>query len=493
MISLRLPGRLALATTTIVAGCSRSAPDLVFELPTIGVTRWTDSTELYLEHPVLIVGEAAKFAVHLTDLTDFAPLGRGEVTLRLTPEAGGTPLEASQDAPGSPGIFGPTIRPAAAGRFRLTVLVRSPEAVDSIEAGLTDVYPSIDEVPDDEAQPAGVAFLKEQQWKAPNFRTAFAASGSVIGTVEVAGEVIPAAGRRATVTALVAGTVDPVIGAALVPGSRIAKGATVAALMPSLGESGSTLARARAELAEAVDEEARARRLVAAEAAPARRLHEAEIRLGAAREALTALGGGELVEGRLPIRSPIAGVVVARHVTDGRHVVAGTPLLTIVDAAVVWVRALVPASQASAVDRRAAATVRIDGFDRVIDAGPVLAVAPAIDSISRTVEMLLAVRNPDGAIPIGATARVLLRAGGPRTGVVVPASAVLEFDGVATVFVQAAGERFEQRQVRITARDPGRVLIGAGLASGERVVTDGAYLIRLASQSNTVPAHGHEH
>jgi hypothetical protein len=71
------------------------------------VTLWTDSTELFMEHPALIVGAPDKFAVHLTDLTDFAPLRTGRVTLRFEPKGGGEPVVVRQDAPRSPGIYGP--------------------------------------------------------------------------------------------------------------------------------------------------------------------------------------------------------------------------------------------------------------------------------------------------------------------------------------------------------------------------------------------------
>jgi hypothetical protein len=37
------------------------------------------------------------------------------------------------------------------------------------------------------------------------------------------------------------------------------------------------------------------------------------------------------------------------------------------------------------------------------------------------------------------------------------------------------------------------VQILAGVQPGERIVTKGAHLIRLASMSNAVPAHGHVH
>ncbi len=49
------------------------------------ITLWTDSTELFMEHPALVVGAPGKFAVHLTDLTDFAPLRSGRITLRFVP------------------------------------------------------------------------------------------------------------------------------------------------------------------------------------------------------------------------------------------------------------------------------------------------------------------------------------------------------------------------------------------------------------------------
>src|SRR5688572_15742437 len=69
------------------------------------ITSWTDSTELFMEHPALIVGQPEKFAVHLTDLADFAPLRSGRITMRFTPREGGAPLVVQQDSPRAPGIY----------------------------------------------------------------------------------------------------------------------------------------------------------------------------------------------------------------------------------------------------------------------------------------------------------------------------------------------------------------------------------------------------
>jgi hypothetical protein len=92
----------------VVLGCGKRAETRAAAEPPGGaVTLWTDSTELFMEHPALIVGAPDKFAVHLTDLSDFAPLRSGKVTLRFEPKSGGRPVEVVQEAPSSPGIYGP--------------------------------------------------------------------------------------------------------------------------------------------------------------------------------------------------------------------------------------------------------------------------------------------------------------------------------------------------------------------------------------------------
>src|SRR5690606_3098132 len=68
------------------------------------ITLWTDSTELFMEHPALIVGQPDKFAVHFTDIDDFAPLRSGSITFRFMPRGGGTPVEVVQEEPRAPGI-----------------------------------------------------------------------------------------------------------------------------------------------------------------------------------------------------------------------------------------------------------------------------------------------------------------------------------------------------------------------------------------------------
>lgn len=461
------------------------------------ITLWTDSTELFMEHPALIVGAPDKFAVHLTDLTDFAPLRSGRVTLRFEPESGGEAVVVTQETPRAPGIYGPAPAFTRAGVYDLTITVESPQAKDVIRVPNLQVYTSAAEAPKDEGgKPAGISFLKEQQWKTAGFATAFATSGEVMESFQATGQIVPAAGKMARISAPVAGVVEVSgLTQSPAPGQRVVKGQTLAVLTPALGESGSSYAQARAELREAEDEHARANRLYAAEAVPQRRVHEAEIRLAAAREALASFGGSGApgADGRVVIRAPLSGVVASRTLTPGSRVDAGAELFTLVDPSVVWLEARVPASEAARVGPRSEATFRVAGNDTELSVRRTVSVGSVIDSVSRTIPVFYEVPNPDGVLKIGMHAQVAVGTGRKVAGVVIPSSAILDEDGRPVVYVQPEGERFEKREVQPGGTSEGRTVVLSGVKAGERVVTGAPYQVRLASLSTSVPAHGHEH
>jgi membrane fusion protein, heavy metal efflux system len=77
--------------------------------------------------------------------------------------------------------------------------------------------------------------------------------------------------------------------------------------------------------------------------------------------------------------------------------------------------------------------------------------------------------------------------------VIVPRQAVLDEDGRAIIFVQVDGEAFEERTIRLGPRAGGRVGVAAGLEAGERIVTRGGHLVRLAARAPTSEPHGHVH
>jgi multidrug efflux pump subunit AcrA (membrane-fusion protein) len=99
----------------------------------------------------------------------------------------------------------------------------------------------------------------------------------------------------------------------------------------------------------------------------------------------------------------------------------------------------------------------------------------------------------DRNLPIGMAVQAQVFAGGARDAVAIPASSVLDEGGMAVVFVQAGGESFERRTVRLGAREGDWVEVLDGLTPGQRVVSRGAYLVKLASTGTAQIGHGHAH
>ncbi len=495
---IRLP--IAVATVGLVAavGCSEANLDEETALGGGGaVTLWTDSTELFMEYPPLIVGQPETFAVHLTDLTDFEPLGSGRVTYRFEPADGGEPVVLTQDEPRSPGIYGPAPAFTRAGVYDLAIQIESPQIRDVIRVTGLRVYARADDTPAlaPDAND-GIVFLKEQQWKTPGFRTAFATHGDIAASFDVGGEVRAAGGRLAEVAAPIDGFVDASgVRPSPAPGTRVRQGDVLAAITPALGDAGGAYAEARRALRDARAEHERAARLYDVGAVPRRRVEEAESKLQAVQEALAGLGGdtGDLVGGKLAIRAPIAGVVTERSIVPGSRVAAGEHLFTIIDASVVWLEVRVPMAFAPQVQRTSGATFVLEGGTREYRTRRVISVGAVIDPASRTVPVLYEVGNGDALIKVGAIARAAVHTGERVSGVVIPTSAVLDEDGRPIAYVQVEGERFEKRLLTVGGSEGGRTVVLSGIAEGERVVTGAAYQVRLASLSTAVPDQGHEH
>ncbi len=76
---------------------------------------------------------------------------------------------------------------------------------------------------------------------------------------------------------------------------------------------------------------------------------------------------------------------------------------------------------------------------------------------------------------------------------VIPYSALIEEQGNYFAYVQTSGESFQKRELKLGANDGMYVQVLSGIKESERVVTKGAYQIKLATMSGKMPAHGHGH
>ena len=478
---------------------------------TISVSNWTDKTELFMEYQPLVTTAKRRFSVHFTDLSNFKPLTTGSVTVAL--KQNGAEVETfSTAAPSRPGIFGVDVQPKRAGKYSMSVTLNAPSLRDTHEAGEVMVYASEQEIPAAGEKPAEeqIAFLKEQQWTL-DFATARAAKRSMRESIVVSGDVRPRSGGEVDVAAPVSGRISPstqlpVIGAAVAQGQTLA---SVVPLTPAPGDRPSlelAISEARTALDLARRDLARAERLLAAGAIPARRVDEARAaeataaaRLASAErrlqqfEASRHADGSGGPESAFSVRAPIAGVIAQVSVTPGSNVTQGDRLFRVVAVDQVYVAANVPEAEIPRISRLNGAEVEVTGVAMRIPAGRLVAKSSVVDAQARTLSVLFEVRNPARTLAIGQAVSVRLFLTGSVEAVTVPDSAVIDDGGRPVVFVQKEGEAFVRRSVKPGIREGDLVQIAEGVEAGERVVTKGAYLIRLGALSSQIPAHGHVH
>jgi membrane fusion protein, heavy metal efflux system len=474
----------------------------------ISVTDWTDRTELFMEYPPLVAGQNARFAVHLTAIGSFKPLKSGTVNVLL--EGPGGTEKFTTTGPSRPGIFGVDVKPARAGAYTMTVQLKSPSLNDSHSIGQVTVYPdraAAAKHPADKPTEETIAFLKEQQWSL-DFATAPVTERAERESFMVAGEVQPRTGGQGEVTAPIEGRLVDVV--AVPVGGTVSRGQVLARIAPptSTPADRPALELAKSEAENSVrftrHDRERAERLVAAGAAPQRRVEEAKFAEAGAQERLKAAearlaqyetsrqAGSDSPSRLFSVRAPISGTVVESRAVSGANARTGDTLFRVVDTNTVYVAANVPEGDLPRLRQITGAEIQLaEGVTK--SAGRLVSTGRVVDAQSRTVPVIYEATNADRRLAVGQAVSVRLFTSANTTAPTIPESAIVDDAGRPVVFVQLEGEAFARRPVKIGNQQGGNVQVLEGIKPGERVVTKGAYLIRLAAMSTSIPAHGHVH
>lgn len=462
-----------------------------------------------MEYRALVVGKETGFAAHVTALATFKPVTSGKLTLKLKLAEDGE-LSSQADASQSPGIFRPVLTPQHAGACRLFVSLESAQVADAFEVGPCEVYADTRAAAlgaPEAAQGGRVPFLKEQQWST-EFATQPVAERALQPSVATYGELKPVAGQSQRIRSpisgwLVAGQTPPQ------PGAQVRAGQLLAVLAPRLPADSdrasleAALAAARAELLAAEARLKRSEDLLATGAVSQQTLEDARataqsarVRLETATARLSQYQGGAAGSGGFPLRAPFAGTLAEVRAAPGEFVEPGEHLFTVINQHPLWLEARVYEPDIPLIEKTSSAWFTVAGREPISIAairGRLLNVGRALSSESHTISVLFEVPNADGTLRSGQRSRVHLATGPEVRVLALPESAILEDAGRSIAYVQAEGEAFERRVLSIGVRDRGLVEVRAGIQAGERVVTRGAYEIKLSSASGSIPAHGHAH
>lgn len=479
------------------------------EPKTAQITVWTNGYEIFAEHQAPVVGQPMQFVTHVTDLKTFEPRRDGPVTFVM--QQGAPRLEHTEPKPARDGIYLPKLKFPKAGDWELSVVIPSGGTNATIPLGKIEVHEDAHAAAHAEfpEPPEGISFLKEQQWKLP---TAIepVSKRQLVERIRVPGQTRAKPGFSAEVVSPVPGQIAPG-GKVVMPGDLVEAGQVLALVQPRFTEATARLAEAegeyirrRAELAAAhvvfertkILQEAGASTVVEFEEKElAVKVAEANFEAAKALRAMYRQSAPETSNGsgvpRIEVRAPIAGIINRAAAGLGESVSEGQALFSIVNPEALWIEAHVPEAMAQRLgDADGAAYERASKPGELIEGGQRVFAGLAVEPASRAVPVIYEIGNGPR---IGEAVNLYVQTQRAEDAIAIPESAIVEEAGQPIAFVQLAGEAFDKRTLKLGIRDGRFVQVLEGLAEGERVVTNGAFAIRLASVAGVIPAHGHAH
>jgi membrane fusion protein, heavy metal efflux system len=378
-----------------------------------------------------------------------------------------------------------------------------------------------------------VTFLMEQQWLI-RMKLALVEEQSVARQITATGRVIPAANSQALVAPPVSGIISgrnlPRVGQLVSRGQtiavvqQVATSAEQAQVRAAAASANLEQARldadrrtaagevdaARVRLDLATKEAARAQRLFERKAFSERQLQAAEADLNTAKASYDAAvkrlavlnSSSSLAAVRMSVgsanasytvRAPLGGYVTKVNKSIGEQVAPGEAIVEISNLDTVWVEAPIFERDLNRLAGNVSATFTTPAYPDQEFKGVVLDVGAVIDEQTRAAKVIFQLPNGGRALRLGMQANVRLDAGEQVTAMMIPKEAVLEHEGKKIVYVLLSGEEFERREVTVGDEMGNKVAVLTGVNKGERVVTQGAYQLKLQElQPADAGAHTHE-
>jgi len=466
------------------------------EIPRVDYTIWTDQTELFVEFPVLIVGQPSKFAAHFTVMDKHQPVREGSVTVSLI--KGDKGIRATAESPSSPGIFSPIIQPKESGIHQLVFDLSTPQYTDKIMIKDLMVYANMEEANnaiDDAGEDGSISFLKEQAWKI-EFQTASVMNGEIYDVIKTSGVWQPAQGSVKTMVATANGTVNFAT-TNLTEGTEVKQGQ----LLMNVSSQGlasnnlsAEIAKAKANYDQATSEYNRKKELYESKIIPKSEFEKVESNYAIAKSQYQSLASG-VSGGSKQIRAPFDGFIRSVNVANGDYAEQGTVLISVATEQSKVLKSQIAPTYGLTMQniKNVWYQTEIGNWKSILDSeGEILSISKDVERDSPLISVYAKVNDAIN-LPDGSLTQIQIAMGNGEQGTLVPESALLEDYGNYSVMVQLSGESFERRPISIGKRNGKNVEVLKGLQVGDVVVTTGAYQVKMASMSGSTPAHGHEH
>lgn len=320
-----------------------------------------------------------------------------------------------------------------------------------------------------------------------------AVPGKFHGVIKTGGQVLPAAGDEASVAASADGIVC--LASGLYGGTPVKKGQPLFSLLSGNLQDGNSISRARVAYEAAKAEYERASGLVDSRIVSQKDFLKIKENYENARIAYEALRPNADGTG-VSVTAPFDGYIKDILVKEGDYVSTGTPMVTVAQDRRLVLKADLSQRYYGMKGEIVSANFRTPYSAQTFSledlSGRLVSSGRNVTGTSYYIPVTFEFDNRGKVVP-GSFAEVWLLTRTRDNVISVPESALTEEQGVNYVYIRIDDDCYRKQAVTLGESDGVRTEVLSGVSAGDNVVVKGAYHVKLASASNVIPAHTHNH
>lgn len=338
-----------------------------------------------------------------------------------------------------------------------------------------------------------IIFTQEQAART-DFKVEEVNAGTFNQIIKTTGQVMPAPGDESVIVATTSGVISYADNK-LAAGSSVKQGAPLFYITTkNLGE-GDYYARISANYQKAKAEYERAQKLVGDKIISQKEFESITLNYQNAKIAYDAIADKQSGKG-VSITNPLSGYIKNISVKDGEYITAGQAIATVSQNKRLILRADVSERHYPSLHNISSANFQTPYDNRVYElsqlSGKLLSVGRAANENTFFIPVTFEFDNQGDVIP-GSFVEIYLISAPIENTISIPVSALTNEMGYFYVYKQLDAEGYQKQEVKIGANNGKNVQILSGLHPGERIVTQGAYQVKMASASAAIPGHTHNH
>ena len=318
--------------------------------------------------------------------------------------------------------------------------------------------------------------------------------GTFHQVIKTTGQILSAPGDESVIVATNNGVVS-YADHNLAVGSPVQEGEPVFYIASKHLGDGDYYERTRAAYEQAKAEYERAQKLIGDKIISQKEFESIVLAYQEAKIAFDAISGKNSPQG-VGVNTPLGGYIKSINVKDGEYVTAGQAIATVSQNRRLVLRADVSEKHYAALQNITTANFKTPYDNQVYElkelSGRLLSAGKSATDNTFFIPVTFEFDNRGDIIP-GSFVEVYLISTPMENVISLPLTALTNEMGYFYVYRQLDEEGYQKQEVQVGASNGKEIQILNGVHPGDRIVTKGAYQVKMASASAAIPGHTHEH